>query len=318
MTTATSNATAFGELSVPDLLCTSALTREDLDRIFATAAALKAGREDHTTNLQHKRLAMIFEKDSLRTRFTFEIGMQDLGGSATFMDHRDARLGSRESVKDMAKNLERWAHGIVARTFKHKVLEELAANAGIPVINGLSDFVHPCQALADFFTLTERWDDLEGRTLTFIGDGNNTCHALIHTAVKLGVHIRICSPEGYEPNARVVNEAMRTASETGSEVTILNDPEAAADGCDAIYTDVWASMGQEDEIEERNGIFADYQVDAALMQRAHPDAAFMHCLPAHRGWEVAQEVMDGPQSVVYDIAENRLHVQKAVMVLLMQ
>lgn len=306
------------KLSVNDLLCTSALSPTDIEQIFATSRALKANRAVHTEVLRHKRLAMIFEKDSLRTRFTFDIGMQDLGGSAVFMDHRDARLGSRESVKDMAKNLERWVHGIVARTYKHKALEELAQHAGIPVINGLSDFVHPCQALADFFTLTEKWGQLRGRTLCYVGDGNNTCHALIHTAVKLGVHIRVCSPEGYEPNARVVNEAMRTAQEHGSEVTILNDPDAAAEGVDAIYTDVWASMGQEDEIEERNGIFAAYQVDEAMMARARPGALFMHCLPAHRGWEVTQEVMDGSQSVVYDIAENRLHVQKAVMALLMR
>ncbi len=305
-------------LSVQDLLCTSQLTTQDVHRIFATASALKHGRDEHTQVLRHKRLAMIFEKDSLRTRFTFDIGIQDLGGSAVFMDHRDARLGSRESVKDVAKNLQRWVHGIVSRTFKHKTLDELAAHADIPVINGLSDFVHPCQALADFFTLTEKWGDVRGRTLCYVGDGNNTCHSLIHTAAKLGVHIRVCSPEGYEPNSRVVNEAMRTGTETGSEVTILNDPDAAADGADAIYTDVWASMGQEDEIEERNGIFAAYQVDEDMMARAKPDAYFMHCLPAHRGWEVTQEVMDGPQSVVYDIAENRLHVQKAVMALLMR
>ena len=305
-------------LSQKDLLCTSALSAVDIERIFTTARALKAGREVHTEVLRHKRLAMIFEKDSLRTRFTFDIGMQDLGGSAVFMDHRDARLGSRESVKDMAKNLERWVHGIVARTFKHKALEELAQHAGIPVINGLSDFVHPCQALSDFFTLSEKWGTVKGRTLTYVGDGNNTCHALIHTAVKLGTNIRVCSPEGYEPNSRVVNEAMRVALETGAEVTILNDPEAAADGADAIYTDVWASMGQEDEIEERNGIFAAYQVDEEMMQRANAKALFMHCLPAHRGWEVTQEVMDGPQSVVYDIAENRLHVQKAVLALLVR
>lgn len=305
-------------LSQKDLLCTSLLTTADIERIFATARALKAGRTTHTAVLTNKRLAMIFEKDSLRTRFTFDVGMQDLGGSAVFMDHRDARLGQRESVKDMAKNLERWVHGIVARTFKHKVLEELAAHAEIPVINGLSDFVHPCQALSDFFTLTEKWPTLKGRTLTYVGDGNNTCHSLIHTAVKLGVHIRVCSPEGYEPNSRVVNEAMRAAQDTGAEVTILNDPEAAADGADAIYTDVWASMGQEDEIEERNGIFAAYQVDEEMMARTKPGALFMHCLPAHRGWEVTQEVMDGPQSVVYDIAENRLHVQKAVMALLIR
>jgi ornithine carbamoyltransferase len=305
-------------LSQKDLLCTSLLPAHDLERIFATARVLKAGREVHTEVLRHKRLAMIFEKDSLRTRFTFDIGMNDLGGSAVFMDHRDARLGSRESVKDVAKNLERWVHGIVARTFKHKVLEELAAHTRIPVVNGLSDFVHPCQALSDFFTLTEKWGAVKGRTLTYVGDGNNTCHALIHTAVKLGTNIRVCSPEGYEPNARVVNEAMRVAHETGAEVTILNDPDAAAEGADAIYTDVWASMGQEDEIEERNGIFAAYQVDEDMMARAKPDALFMHCLPAHRGWEVTQEVMDGPRSVVYDIAENRLHVQKAILALLIR
>jgi len=306
------------QLSVQDLLCTSALQPDDLQKIFATARRLKAERGVHTQVLPHKRLAMIFEKDSLRTRFTFDIGIQDLGGSAVFMDHRDAKLGSRESVKDMAKNLERWVHGIVARTFKHKALEELATHANIPVINGLSDFVHPCQALADLFTLTEKWGELRGRTLCYVGDGNNTCHALIYTAVKLGMHIRVCSPEGYEPNARVVNEAMRTAREYGSEVTILNDPDAAVDGADAIYTDVWASMGQEDEIEERNGIFAAYQVDDDMMQKALPGALFLHCLPAHRGWEVTQEVMDGPQSVVYDIAENRLHVQKAVLALLLR
>ncbi|MEO6597223.1 MAG: ornithine carbamoyltransferase [Planctomycetota bacterium] len=305
-------------LSQKDLLCTSALTTPDIERIFTTARALKTGREVHTEVLRHKRLAMIFEKDSLRTRFTFDIGMQDLGGSATFMDHRDARLGSRESVKDVAKNLERWVHGIVARTFKHKAVEELAQNAGIPVINGLSDFVHPCQGLADLFTLTEKWDSVRGRTVTYVGDGNNTCHALIHTAVKLGTNIRVCSPEGYEPDSRVVNEAMRVAQATGAEVTILNDPEAAADGADAIYTDAWASMGQEDEIEERNGVFAAYRVDEAMMARAKPGALFMHCLPAHRGSEVTQEVMDGPQSIAYDIAENRLHVQKAVLALLIR
>jgi len=305
-------------LAQKDLLCTSALPAADVDRIFATARSLKAGREVHTDVLRHKRLAMIFEKDSLRTRFTFDIGMQDLGGSAVFMDHRDARLGSRESVKDMAKNLERWVHGIVARTFKHKVLEELAAQTRIPVINGLSDFVHPCQALSDFFTLAEKWGSVKGRTVTYVGDGNNTCHALIHTAVKLGTSIRVCSPQGYAPNSHVVDEAMRVAQQTGAEVTILDDPEAAAEGADAIYTDVWASMGQEDEIEERNGIFAAYRVDDDMMARAKKDAVFMHCLPAHRGREVTQEVMDGPQSIVYDIAENRLHVQKAILALLLR
>ncbi len=305
-------------LSVQDLLCTSQLQPADIHRIYEVAGELKRGRTEHTALLQHKRLAMIFEKDSLRTRFTFDVGMHDLGGSAVFMDHRDARLGSRESVRDVARNLERWVHGIVARTFKHRVVEELAQHTDIPVINGLSDFVHPCQALADFFTLTEHWGSVQGRTLTYVGDGNNTCHSLIHTAAKLGAHIRVCSPEGYEPNSRVVSEAMRTSLETGSEIQILNDPDEAVDGADAVYTDVWASMGQEDEIEERNGIFAAYQVDEELMGHAKDDAVFLHCLPAHRGWEVTQEVMDGPQSIVYDNAENRLHVQKAIMALLMK
>jgi ornithine carbamoyltransferase len=308
----------IGKLSVPDLLCTSALTPADIGQIYQLAQTLKQGRSQHTELLRGKRLAMIFEKDSLRTRFTFDVGMQDLGGSAVFMDHRDARLGSRESIKDVAKNLERWVHGIVGRTFKHRILEELAQHSEIPVINGLSDFLHPCQALTDFFTLTEKWGDVRGRTVAFIGDGNNTCHSLIHTAAKLGANIRVCSPEGYEPNSRVVSEAMRTGLETGSEVQILNDPREAADGADALYTDVWASMGQEDEIEERNGIFAAYRVDDELMARAKADALFLHCLPAHRGAEVTQEVMDGPRSIVYDNAENRLHVQKAVLVLLMQ
>jgi ornithine carbamoyltransferase len=307
----------LGRLSNKDLLCTSALPLADIEQIYATATLLKNGRTEHTAILQHKRLAMIFEKDSLRTRFTFDIGMQDLGGSAVFMDHRDARIGSRESVKDIAKNLERWVHGIVVRTYKHKALEELAQQARIPVINGLSDFVHPCQGLTDFFTLTEKWGTVRGKTLCYVGDGNNTCHSLIHTAAKLGANIRICSPEGYEPNSRVVSGAMRVALESGSEIQILNNPDQASEGADAIYTDVWASMGQEDEIEERNGIFAAYQVDADMMRRANKDALFMHCLPAHRGWEVTQEVLDGPQSIVYDIAENRLHVQKAILALLM-
>ncbi|HZN39038.1 MAG TPA: ornithine carbamoyltransferase [Planctomycetota bacterium] len=305
-------------LSVKDLLCTSLLTRADIERIFATARALKAGRTVHTEVMRHKCLALIFEKDSLRTRFTFEIGMQELGGTAVFLDHRGARLGSRESVKDVAKSLERWVSGIVARTFKQKALEELAENARVPVINGLSDFVHPCQALSDFFTLTEKWDSLRGRTVCYVGDGNNTCHALIHTATKLGTNIRVCSPEGYEPDAQIVEQARLVARESGAEVTILHDPATAADGVDAIYTDAWASMGQEDEIEERNGIFAPYRVDERMMARAKADAFFMHCLPAHRGSEVTQEVMDGPQCIAYDIAENRLHVQKALLALLIR
>jgi ornithine carbamoyltransferase len=312
MTTAT-----LGTLPFKDLLSISKLGPGDVETIFDATRAVKTDRAAFAELLRGKRLAMIFEKDSLRTRFTFDIGMQDLGGSAVFMDHRDVRLGSRESVKDMARNLERWVHGIVARTFKHRVLEELAANCSIPVINGLSDYLHPCQALADFYTLTERWGPVKGRKVVYVGDGNNTCHSLIHVAALLGTHITVCTPEGYEPNARVVSEAMLMARESGADIQILNDVERGVRDADAVYTDVWASMGQEDETEERASIFHDYRVDEELMALAKPDALFMHCLPAHRGHEVTTGVIDGPQSIVYDIAENRLHVQKAVLALLM-
>lgn len=300
-----------------DLLSIAQLSRGDISRIYETAAALKKGRDDHTDLLRRKRLGMIFEKDSLRTRFTFDIGMQDLGGTAVFMDHRDARIGSREALRDVARNLERWVDAVVARTFKHKAIEELAANCDIPVINGLSDKLHPCQGLTDFFTLTEKWGDVRGKRLTYVGDGNNTCHSLVYAAALLGAHIAVCSPEGYEPNARIVNEAMMTARDTGAEIRILNDADEAVEGADAVYTDVWASMGQEDEVEDRAAVFADYQVDENLMAKAAPGAYFLHCLPAHRGAEVTAGVMDGPQSIVYDNAENRLHVQKAILVMLM-
>ena len=310
--------TSFGSLPHKDLISIADLGRGDIDSIYEAAATLKKHRSTMTDLLRGKRLAMIFEKDSLRTRFTFDIGMQDLGGSAVFMDHRDAKLGQREAIKDMAKNLERWVHVIVARTFKHKAIIELAENCSIPVINGLTDLMHPCQALTDLFTLNEKWGSFEKRRLLYVGDGNNTCHSLLHAAAKLGVHMTVCSPEGYEPNSKIVNEAMLIGRETGAEIHVVNDPESAPVGVDAIYTDVWASMGQEDEIEERAAVFLDYQVDEDMMGKAKPGAFFMHCLPAHRGAEVTAGVMDGPQSIVYDIAENRLHVQKAVLVLLLQ
>ncbi len=310
--------TDFGSLPHKDLLSIAHLAPGDIETIFNASRILKAGREVYTDLLKHKKLAMIFEKESLRTRFTFDVGMQDLGGHAVFMDHRDARIGQRESVRDVAKNLERWVHAIVARTYKHRVVTELAENCSIPVINGLSDYLHPCQALSDFFTLYEKWGgDIAGRRITYLGDGNNTCHSLINTASKLGAHLTVCTPEGYEPNSKVVHEAMLFARQSGAEIRITNDPEKATIDADAVYTDVWASMGQEDETEERAGIFHDYQVDDEIMGRAKPEAFFMHCLPAHRGHEVTADVMDGPRSIVFDIAENRLHVQKAILVLLL-
>jgi ornithine carbamoyltransferase len=307
----------FGTLSIKDLISVAQLSTTDIATIFKAAGELKRNRYKHDALLRGRRLAMIFEKESLRTRFTFDVGIQDLGGSAVFLDHRDARLGSRESIKDMARNLERWVHGIVARTFKHKHVEELAANCAIPVINGLSDFMHPCQGLTDFYTLTEKFGSVRGRKLVYVGDGNNTCHSLMQMAAKLGCHISVATPEGYEPNSRVVSESMLFARESGAEIEITNDADAAVANADAVYTDVWASMGQEDEREERAAIFHEYQVNEELMAKAKPGALFMHCLPAHRGHEVTAGVMDGERAIVYDIAENRLHVQKAILVLLM-
>jgi ornithine carbamoyltransferase len=217
----------------------------------------------------------------------------------------------------MARNLERWVDCIVARTYRHRAVTDLARNARVPVINGLSDFLHPCQALADCLTLHEKWGGaFEDKTLAYVGDGNNTCHSLLHAAPKLGLSITVCTPEGYEPNLKVMNQALHDAEATGARVHHTNDPRAATRGVDAVYTDVWASMGQEDETEERAAIFADYQVDEALMDGTR-DALFMHCLPAHRGHEVTAGVIDGPRSIVFDIAENRLHAQKAVLALLM-
>ena len=311
MTTAT-----LGTLPVSDLISTAQLGPGDVRTVFETAKALKADRNGHRP-LEGQKLAMLFEKESMRTRFTFDIGIQELGGSAVFLDHRHARIGSRESIADLGRNLERWCDGVVMRMYRHRHIEELAENCDKPVINGLSDLLHPCQALSDYFTLWERFGDLAGKKLCFVGDGNNTCHSLLQTGARLGVHVTVCAPEGYEPNSRILNDAMIAARETGAEIQILEDPHQGVAGADAVYTDVWASMGQEDEIEERASIFHEYQVDAELMEAAGPEALFMHCLPAHRGAEVTNEVIDSERSIVFDIAENRLHVQKAIMALLM-
>lgn len=233
------------------------------------------------------------------------------------MDHSDAKLGERESIRDVARNLERWVHGIVARTYQNRSVVELAEHAGIPVINGLTDLFHPCQALADFFTITENLSAISGIKLSFVGDGNNTCHSLILGASRLGVHVSVATPSGYEPNPEIIRQAQLTAATTGAKITITRNPQEAVLGSDVVYTDVWASMGQEAETEDRATIFAEYQVNNQLMNLANRGALFMHCLPAHRGSEVAPQVIDSPQSVVFDQAENRLHVQKAVLLLLL-
>ncbi len=300
-----------------DLVTGNELSSAQIRELFHLAADIKARPERYRSALAGRFLALIFEKPSLRTRVTFEVGIAHLGGAAVFLDHQGSRLGVRESVPDVARNLERWVHGIVARTFCQSTIEELAAHAAIPVINALSDRFHPCQALADFFTLEEHFRDLNGLKLAYVGDGNNVCHSLLLTGARLGAHLRIATPKGYEPDAAVVAEACRIARDTRAKIEILHDPAEAVTGAQAVYTDVWASMGQEAEAAAREKIFAPYQVNEALFALAAPDAVFLHCLPAHRGHEVTTGVMDSPRSRVYEQAENRLHVQKAILLALL-
>jgi ornithine carbamoyltransferase len=285
--------------------------------LFNMASDVKAHPDRYRGALAGRFLALIFEKPSLRTRVTFEVGIASLGGGAVFLDHTNSRLGKRESIADVAHNLERWVHGIAIRTFEQQVVQELADNAGIPVINALSDRYHPCQALADFFTLEERYGSLRGLKFAYVGDGNNMCHSLLSIGARVGAHMRIATPAGYEPDPEIVAEAKRAARETRGRIEILRSPEEAVAGAQAVYTDVWASMGQEDEAAEREKIFAPYQVNEALFAHAAPDAVFMHCLPAHRGSEVTAAVIDSPQSIVFDQAESRLHAQKAILLTLL-
>jgi ornithine carbamoyltransferase len=284
-----------------------------LREFFQLAGQIKAKPDRFRSALAGKHLALIFEKPSLRTRVTFEVGVASLGGTAVYLDHTLTHLGERESVRDVAKNLERWVHGIVARVFSQESLEDLAKNANIPVINALSDKYHPCQALADFFTLEERYGNLRGFKFAYVGDGNNMCHSLLSIGARAGAHVRVATPAGYEPDGAIVAEAKRVARETKGKIEILRSPQEAVAGVQAVYTDVWASMGQEEEAGKREADFKGYQVNEELFAQAAPDAVFMHCLPAHRGLEVSEGVIDSKRSVVYDQAENRLHVQKAVL-----
>ncbi len=306
------------QLSVRDLISDADLSRSDLKLIFSLAERIKASPGGYAQALAGKQLAMIFEKPSLRTRTTFEVGMTSMGGFAVYLDHAKPRLGERESIKDVARNLERWVDGIVARTYAHQAVIELAENASIPVINALTDALHPCQAISDFFTLREKFGRLQGFKLAFIGDGNNVCHSLMLTGARLGVSLRVATPAGFEPKPEWVEEARSAGRSSVGAVQLFHDPWEAVTGAQAVYTDVWASMGQEFAAHLRSQVFASFQVNDALMTAADPDAVFMHCLPAHRGQEVADSVMDSPRSIVYDQAENRLHVQKAIMILLMQ
>ncbi len=298
-----------------DLLTGAEWSPSHTRELLQLSADIKARPGRYASTLAGKFIALIFEKPSLRTRVTFDVGIQGMGGSVVFLDHTQASasLGARESIADVARNLERWVHGIVARVYSQRVLEEMAANAGIPVINALSDKFHPCQALADFFTLEEKFGTLRGFKLAYVGDGNNVCHSLICLAARLGVHLRIATPPNYEPSADVLADAKRVARETKAKIELFTDPQEAVKNAQGVYTDAWTSMGFEAEEKVRNTVFQPYQVNAELMAHAAPDAVFLHCLPAHRGLEVAPEVLDGPQSVVLDQSENRMYVQKAIL-----
>jgi len=300
-----------------DLLSVTDLSAAEVTRIFATATALKAeflaNRRHATPPLPGRTLAMLFQKPSLRTRVSFEAGMLQLGGHAIYLTH-DVVLGARESVRDVARNLERMVDAIVVRTGPQEVAVELAAHAAIPVINGLTLREHPCQALADVFTIQERFGSLEGVVVAFVGDGNNVYHSLALLGAALGMEIRLAHPPGYAPNERMVTRARELADASGARLRFGHDPVDAVRGASVVYTDAWTSMGQEAETEERRDAFATYQVNDALLDAAGPGALAMHCLPAHRGQEITSAVMDGPRSLIWDQSENRLHVQKGLLV----
>ena len=296
-----------------DLLTGAEWSPADARDLLQRTADIKSRPAKYASTLRGKHIALIFEKPSLRTRVTFEVGIQSMGGFVVFLDHTQARLGERESIPDVARNLECWVQGIVARVYEQRVLEEMAENIAIPVINALSDKFHPCQALADYFTLEEKFGNLKGLKLAYVGDGNNVCHSLIFLAARLGVNLRIATPPSYAPAADIVADAKRVAKETRAKIDLFTDPVEAVDGVQAVYTDSWTSMGFEAEEKMRRQVFKPYQVNRKLMEQAGEGSLFMHCLPAHRGQEVTDEVLDGANSVVLQQSENRMYVQKAIL-----
>jgi len=304
-------------VEVRSFLSIDDLTSPELEALFELTRQVKATPEDFATRLAGQSLAMIFQKSSTRTRVSFEVGMAQLGGQALFLSASDLQLGRGETVADTARVLSRYVDGIMARTFAHSDVEALAQFGSVPVVNGLTDLLHPCQAVADYFTLSELFPDLRGRKLAYVGDGNNVAHSLLLGAPKVGMDIAVATPREFEPDPTIVAKAHRRAEEAGTRVQLMNDPAEAAVDTSAIYTDVWASMGQESEAEQRRRLFKGYTVDSRLMSLARPEAVFLHCLPCHRGEEVSAEVADGPQSKIFREAENRLHAQKAILIWLM-
>lgn len=300
------------------LLSLAELSTQEIEQIFELSARIKARRDRYQGSLRGKTVAMIFQKPSTRTRVAFETGIYQMGGTALYLAPDDLQLGRGETVGDTARVLSRYVDAIVARVYAQEDLEEMARCGSVPVINALSDRFHPCQAIADYFTLRELKGKLRGLKVAYVGDSNNVAHSLIEGGAKLGVHVSIACPEGYEPNPEVVRGARIAARKTHAQIEIVRKPLQAVRGADAVYTDVWTSMGQEAEEQKRRLVFQSYQISAELFSRAKRDAVFMHCLPAHRGDEVASEVMDSQASVVFDQAENRLHTQKAMLYLLLR
>ena len=301
-----------------DFLSVRDMNSKEILETFSLARTMKANRKKFAKALQGKTLALIFEKPSLRTRTSFDVGIQQLGGFSLYLSPAEISLGKRESVHDVAKNLERMVQGIMIRTFAHQIVIDMAKHASIPVINGLTDYSHPCQAMADYLTIQEKKKKLKGLKLCYVGDGNNVAHSLMFAGARLGVNVTIACPSGYEPNPSATEQAIGDAKATGARIEVVEDPIEGVRNADVVYTDVWASMGQEAEAESRKKVFLPYQVNKGLMSKAKKDAIFMHCLPAHRGDEVTDEVIDSAQSVVFDEAENRLHAQKAIMYQLMK
>ena len=313
--------TAFNEaarrLAGRDLASIADLTVDEMAAIMDLGHTVKASPADFRDALDRKQLVMFFEKASLRTRLTFEAAINTCGGNAIFVDQTQSPLGERESLADMAHNIERWMSIIVLRTYAHETITEMAASSRVPVLKALSDLEHPCQAIADFLTLEERFGSAQGLHFAYVGDGNNVCHSLMLTAAKLGAHCHIATPKGFTPKLEIIHKALEICEATGGSLTLHTDPVKAVTGASAVYTDVCTSMGFEHEATRRAPIFKPYQVNEALMAHALPDAVFMHCLPAHRNAEVTDAVLDGPQSVVFDQAENRLHAQKAILLMLL-
>jgi len=305
-------------MSAKDFISIRDFSPPEIEYLLLLGRQIKAHPDAYSDALKGKTLAMIFEKPSLRTRVSFDVGIQQLGGFSIYLSPAEINLGKRESVYDVARNLERMVQGIMIRTFAHDVVEQMARYAGIPIINGLTDYSHPCQAMADYLTMWEIKHKLEGLKVAFVGDGNNVAHSLMFAGAQLGAEVWVATPAGYEPKLDAINWAVKRGRETGSSCHITNDVAEAVTAADVVYTDVWASMGQEAEAEKRREIFAPYQVNTALFARAKSDAIFMHCLPAHRGEEVSRAVIDSPRSVVFQQAENRLHAQKAILLELMK